>query len=756
MSDDGIAEGHDTGGSIAVGEPFPVVRSRSAFRTLLAANPNYFGTLKDSQLGELFEAVEDKQSDTQFEEIGCVSYSPELDRLEATIVVKQPVGYSGGPCTTGSVEHVRFFVDFGSGWVDAGVAATRVYDVSTNRDCAGELDHPYVHVVGVVLTPVRKFCASPVLPRVRAILSWEVEPTAGDPDYIPVWGEVQEDHIQIRPRRWFFPADILDLIAPHVQIDPGTIADLIDVDLLPSPPPEPDPVGPVALNPQPLPPGPGPDPVPFSVERLARIYAPDKLKVLATRAVDDTVARLALAEVPAHRLAAGEVTGALSGVLAPSEIAAPSMALGKLDIDWTSIVDVLAEGKGDTTYEELECLGLDNYAGQLVGTYRVKRPTGFSGPPCSAGSKEYVAFWADFDDDCSLTYLGTVAVSAHDYITMPAGGLSYAAVLPLDVNAYRRLCTEPGLHRVRAVLSWNTPPSTTDPDAVPHWGNRVDTHVHVHPGRGYDGVARLSIVGGVDTDEIDPATGVTLPIAHIAYNGATLDARGCPFAGRVTVHGPNDPALVGTTYRLLVRNVTAGGPAQPVLDPFYASPVVGPGYWVTPGAGGWTSWPQWSTNQLGTLGYVNSSGDDLWEIELEVMGAGVVDTQRVQLDNTLNTTSVDPANAAHLAFDPGQLSAMNCGKFTAGMTITGTFDARDTWFAHWSFALLPFPLPAGSLTTSVPMATAEAPVGSTWALDTTGLGPCGYVLRLGVSDRAIVNSVTTGRTVYADIGFCLE
>ncbi len=145
-------------------------------------------------------------------------------------------------------------------------------------------------------------------------------------------------------------------------------------------------------------------------------------------------------------------------------VAAPSIALGELGIDWTLTGRPAREGKGDTTYEELECLGLDNYAGQLVATYRVKRPTGFSGPPCSAGSKEYVAFWADFDDDCTSTYLGTVAVAAHDYITMPAGGLSYAAILPLDVNAYRRLCTEPGLHRVRAVLSWNTPPSTTDPD----------------------------------------------------------------------------------------------------------------------------------------------------------------------------------------------------------------------------------------------------------------------------------------------------
>ena len=249
---------------------------------------------------------------------------------------------------------------------------------------------------------------------------------------------------------------------------------------------------------------------------------------------------------------------------------------------------------------------------------------------------------------------------------------------------------------------------------------------------------------------------MTLPIAHIAYNGRTLDGRGCPFAGLVTVHGPNDPALVGTTYRLLVRNVTAGGSSHPILDAFYASPVVGPGYWITPDAAGWTSWPKWDTNQLGTLGYFRTSGDDLWEIELEVMGAGVVDTQRVQLDNTLNTASVDPANAAHLAFDPGQLSATNCGKFTAGMTITGTFDARDTWFAGWSFGLLPFPLPSGALTTSVPLATSEAPVGSTWSLITTGLGPCGYVLRLGVSDRAIVDSVTTGRTVYVDIGFCLE
>ncbi len=62
--------------------------------------------------------------------------------------------------------------------------------------------------------------------------------------------------IQIRPRRRFFPVDILDVIGPAVQIDPKTIAELIDVDLLPVPIPEPDPIGPVVPSRSP------PSPVP--------------------------------------------------------------------------------------------------------------------------------------------------------------------------------------------------------------------------------------------------------------------------------------------------------------------------------------------------------------------------------------------------------------------------------------------------------------------------------------------------------------
>ncbi|TMM37851.1 MAG: hypothetical protein E6F99_10940 [Actinobacteria bacterium] len=77
------------------------------------------------------------------------------------------------------------------------------------------------------------------------------------------------------------------------------------------------------------------------------------------------------------------------------------------------------------------------------------------------------------DSDCTLTYLGTAAVPVHDIAPLPHGGLSYAAVLPVDLSAYTRACDEPVIGRIRAVLSWNVPPSTVDPDAKAYWGNRA-------------------------------------------------------------------------------------------------------------------------------------------------------------------------------------------------------------------------------------------------------------------------------------------
>ena len=79
--------------------------ARAHFRTLLLANPNFFGNLKESP----FKPVIPISTNTAYEELGCAGYHPQLNRLEAVVYIKQPSGYSGGICTSGSQEYVRFY-----------------------------------------------------------------------------------------------------------------------------------------------------------------------------------------------------------------------------------------------------------------------------------------------------------------------------------------------------------------------------------------------------------------------------------------------------------------------------------------------------------------------------------------------------------------------------------------------------------------------------------------------------------------------
>jgi hypothetical protein len=281
--------------------------------------------------------------------------------------------------------------------------------------------------------------------------------------------------------------------------------------------------------------------------------------------------------------------------------------------------------------------------------------------------------------------------------------------------------------------------------------------VQIAPGRPYDGTARFTIVGGVPTDELD-ISGLTKPVAHLAVNGLPLDARGCPFAGRVTLHGPTDPALVGTVYRILVTNVTAGGAPRPLTSPF--GTVTGTGQFVTrtPGAGGWTPWLGFNDNTTGVLGYFNTSGDDQWRIELELQGAPSVtaDTEYVQLDNTLNGASLDPDNTADLQLNVGG----NCD--VAAGVVTGRFVARDRYFGSWGLSVhggpsSGFPTPPPATTVPfLPTGNQTATTGQAFELHLNALPPCGYTVRLSVSDRAVVNSAYTGRAISVERGLCIR
>jgi hypothetical protein len=704
--------------------PAKVEPTRSKFRALLATNPNYFGTAPSP--GD-FPVVAEQTVNTAYEELTCVSYSPKLDRLEATFQVKRPNGYSGDLCTSGSHEHVRFYLDYGFGWQDAGPASVNVHDIPVGTDCRNQKTHPLVYVCGVDHKPKRNWCGEPVLPRVRAILSWNLMPPANQPDWLPPWGNRLECNIQVRPRVFRWP-DIFDKIPKDVLEK----LDIPDIELAEVPVnPIPDP-GPLAET---------------SIAKLAQAYK--RAKVPEHRFALPKVAELMKASGDDLQLMSGELVEQLGGI--------------KLE----GVLDILDKPSGNTEFEELECLGLERFglSERLVATFHIKRPSGYSGGPCTKGSVEYVAFWADWDDDCDFEYLGTVETSVHDYAKLPDGGLCYAAVLPVDVNQIRQRCEKPVLPRVRAVLSWGTPPSTTNPDQMPFWGNRLDTHVQIAPGDPYDGTARFVIVGGVPASEIDLATGLTVPGAHLAVNGQPLGSLGRPFAGRVTLHGPTDPALVGSTYRVLLTNVTSGLGPLPLMNGFMTVGGLGqtmpsPTTEWLPAAGGWLPWRGWMENTTGVLGWFDTTGDDLWRIDLELMGSGIVDTRFVQLDNTLNgPSSVDPDNRADLHLDV----AGNCD-LTAGV-MTGTFVARDRHFASWGISVhggpsggFPTPPPATvpPVPPGLPTTSQTPPGGRAFELDLSALPPCGYTVRLSVSDLAIANSASTGRTVSVERGLCIR
>ena len=98
---------------------------RAGFSKLIALNPNYFGNFTKSA----YQPVNAIQNNTTYEEVTCIGFNPVTNVLEAVIQIKQPTGYAGDPCAAGSYEYVRFYVDYGSGFQDAGYVAVHVHEV---------------------------------------------------------------------------------------------------------------------------------------------------------------------------------------------------------------------------------------------------------------------------------------------------------------------------------------------------------------------------------------------------------------------------------------------------------------------------------------------------------------------------------------------------------------------------------------------------------------------------------------------------
>ena len=676
-------------------------KERVTFKALLLTNPNYFGNLVESK----FKSVLPISGNTFYEDLGCVGYHPQQKRLEAVVYVNQPSGYGTDICGPGTPEYVRFYLSFdnGASWQDQGLTSFQVHNIPEGTDGSKRLEY----AASLAVNPNRKFCFFDPLIQMRAILSWNDPPPPNQPNWTPVWGRARDANILVEPRRFFFPPDIFDVAKIKL---PPLLEEVIDLDV----------------------------PIPtkakaFSAAELAVQYK-DK-------------------GVPVHRFAFKEISAFVS---AKTSLSAELFAnlLPGVAFDPGLIDKLFPKTDGDISFEELKCIGLDpNHPDTLVGVIQVKKASGYSGGPCSDGSREYVTFWADFDGNGTFeTCLGTANVQVYDLVNFPDNGVYYAVRLPVNLNEYRQACKKgPKVVRIRAILSWNAPVPCANPNQVPTWGNREETLINIAPSVSAP-AGKIAILGGIPVSYIDNVSGLTAndtsgnpPIFALNNSIVPLDA---PFGGKITVQGL---PILGYTYVVEVSpdnsvwtsvltdldvtdqiGNTSKQKADPVTKRF--------------------SYLDFNANTNNLLAVWESFGDAKWYVRLSVYdGSGNpqgTDTHLIQLDNTGPEASIEITTGTG-----------DCGKFSIGTLLSGNFVARDTYLSSYSLGVEPAVNPAGVGVTSPSSGvvnTAPAPGGDAWTLDTTGMRSCGYVIRVVASDRAIVNSQSVGQTASDSSGFCLE
>ena len=698
---------------------------RENFTKLLLGNPNYFGTVANSKL----KAAVMMAQNTTYEQIAEVGYNPCLDVLYAVINIRNTSGYSGALCGTGSNEYVRFYADFnGNGTFaqmneDIGVAGVNVHDIPGPK--------PLSYCVSVKLKPELKSCMTPYMVKVRAILSWNAVPPSETPDYHPVWGEVRETWIQIKPQ----PIKVNDFI-DYAKVKVNTdLVKRINLDQVID------------------------KPVIQSKDELKEIYKSFKVEEH----------RLNIAEVAAQIDLLSKNASLVTGDAGKSNAQLP-------DPMKKAIADAMAS-PSNSGYEELTGVGLQYNTDMLTAVIRIKRPYGYSGGLCTSGSQEYVAFYADWDNNGTFDqYLGTVSVNVHDIASIPGSGLDYAVAIPVNLAARKKTCSTPVIFGIRAILSWSVQPPV-NPNYVPYWGNRKDVLIQVKPGipaGNGENIPFISTVGDMAVTDINSsgfATGTAVT--------AGFQAKNSPFGGWVTIAGhiSNPPNLsAGAANLSYYASYRKAGELNwtKILNSFQ----------ITISQWDGTVWTQYQKNQVSDSSgcylyredlsvnppadktqmfvegfvmakwYTGGLTDGLYEIKL-TNKAGDIDSNivKVQLDNTapkagLAITEVINGGAAS--------PAKPCGVFKKNCTIRGRFTAMDTNFLKYNFAVEPSALPVNA----VNPASGEYPAitgadDRDWKLDTTGMPSCGYVLHLHVYDRTIVNSGYIGWYNKATVGFCL-
>lgn len=664
-------------------------------------------------------------STTAWEQIVCVGYNPEISRLETVVSIKLPTGYSGNLCSTGSTEYVRFFIDYhdGGGFQDVGIANFQAHDIP---EVAPGTQHPIEYMVYKSLDADQhqKFisCTKAVIPTVRAILSWNIPPTA-DPGFSPFFGNIVDVNIQLKA--------LLPLI---LNLPFDKLVNKID---------------------------------PIQPDILIKEYKYPNLRELMTV--------YQKAEVPEHRF----LYSTLSPILLNSSVQQKTLQFNTLQLkemkfDYAKLIDILTvqNNFANVTYEELTCVGLNTATDTVGAVVKIKKSSGYSGDLCHKGSMEHVAFWADWNNDGVFEeYLGTSSFETHDISNVPADGIFYNVSLMINSSQHRESCANSNVIRIRAVLSWESLPSATDPNQLSFWGNRVDSLVQIRPGRKTGGNLNMDIfsINDVPVNNIDLGTG-------LAYNNTLIQnqSTNLPFGGELLISGRfyNSGAADSIHYKIQYSTnngvswndvtdkqrfqITRQGTGlvlyndDPTLQnnwftyhetmqfPIQTENLNMLGVWNTGALNGkvhiriaYTDEPYVAPFNPATINYHPSVSG--YSVLLDNTGFNV---------NPVPGTAIDMAYTLDVALDD-----LDCAFVKPGEMIKGHLRAIDTYFSQWNLFIFPsnhYKPGQNETTTISPQNHVVSAIGDfgnatlPFTIDTANLDSCGYAMRLSATDRSLI------------------
>lgn len=715
----------------------PQVLEKLSIKELTHVRENFLAKVFTSELPKV-------QNITYWEELTCLGYYPELSELEAVVSIKRPTGYCGGLCANGSTEYVRFFVDWkdGKGFQDAGMADFKAYDIS---DAPPGPQHPlhYLAKMALDVTTHQDYCLHAVLPKVRAVLSWNTAPSS-DPFEMPLFGNELEADIQLETK-------VLKPIS--TILDKGTGLGYV-VAKLATAETETD--------------------LETAVPRVALI---DKSLLQAYRKAKVPDQRT-LYSIAAPMLSTAKATAFQEAVMADVNV------LKEMNVNLEKVMGEIQSTQANISFEELACLGLNSHTDTLGAVIHVKKPCGYNGDLCKWGSKEHVAFWIDWNNDGNFTYLDTVSIRVHDISSIPAEGLYYAVELPIDPTAYLEDCRHPNIVKVRSVLSWSSKPSDTDPDDLNTWGNRMDALVQIRPGKrlkptelGY----RLDYIGNVLVTNINVLANPST--IHDTYHnrpwGGKVNFRGKFFNSeaaesvffRMEYEDSNIPGSwvpVNTQHTFVLLSTDVNGDLVASLKPVnsadyggwfpYLADYVTDPYHPVDIASNVLAY--WNTGALEgefkvRLSYYHKN------TPLNVIHSNPI---TITLDNTFFGVNpdfgsvVDPAYTLDIVIDGG-----DCKTYPETSTVQGHLRVVDQYFGKWLLNVQPSSHVTGSPVFTpaggereVSSLIDEGDTNAAWSLSLSNLDPCGYTVRLRGVKRTIFNSETNiFHHMDKYVGFCV-